>query len=484
MDALDQTKELCRQFTNLTEDEIELIVRKASMLQTIADVAQGNVYIDCLKKSGNSMLVVAEAVPSTIPSLYKGELLGKEIFESFEPAVFRVFRSGKPSVGNRGVTPHQGKHVNQNVTPILNNSGQTIGVLILEQDITLHSQREQSLQHLSEATEEINRIVWDVTMNDQIIPDFLEEGLILVNETGHILYANNTAISVIDRCNDLSSESYLHKNISKMLPFVEQKDYEHTNFVQREVLHLNKAYSLKGIHLHPKEGRGGWTLIYLHDVTDLREKERQLLVKSAVIQEIHHRVKNNLQTVASLLRMQLRRGVPKEAEVLYQESLSRIMSIATVHEVLSYSGLEQVNMKEIINKLSKINLYERADRVCDVQIKVHIDGDIMLNSHQGVSLALILTELIQNSLKHAFIGREDGQVNIELIKKDQQVHLYVADNGIGRKTDSSPNQLGLEIVKNLTHYDLNGTVDVQVKEAQGTTTHIMFPCEKEEGEDE
>lgn len=481
MNEFTKTEELCRQFTVLNEKEISQIATKASMLQTIADIAQGNVYIDCMKKDKESMIVVAEAVPGTIRSLYKEELLGKCIFESFEPAVFRTFRSGNPSVVNRGVTPHEGKHVTQNVTPILGDSGETIGVLILEQDITSQVEREQELALLSEATEEINRILWGVMMKDQIIPDFIEEGLILLGGQGDILYANNTAISLIDIYSDITRENYLHKSILDVLPFVEEKDYHHTSFIQREILHENSVYSLKGIHLHPQEGRAGRTLIYLHDVTDLREKERQLMVKSAVIQEIHHRVKNNLQTVASLLRMQLRRGVPKEAEILYQESLSRIMSIATVHEVLSYSGIERVNMNEIISKLSKINLYERADQLCDVRIELEAE-DVMIGSHQGVSLALILTELIQNCLKHAFIGRSEGKVQIYLTETEGIIQLSVADDGIGIQPDHSSDQLGMDIVKNLTRYDLNGTFDMRTENGQGTVTSVFFPREAEQDE--
>ncbi|OXS76678.1 sensor histidine kinase [Domibacillus enclensis] len=481
MNASLKTEKLCRQVTLLNEHEIQLIVQKATMLQTIADIAQGNVYIDCMQESGESMIVVAEAVPSTIRSLYKDELLGKQIFESFEPAVFRTFRSGRPSVVNRGVTPHEGMHVNQNVTPILNEEGQPIGVLILEQDITSQVKREQELALLSEATEEINRMLWGVMMKDQIIPDFIEEGLILLDEKGGILYANNTAISLMDVYSDITREPYLHQSILRVLPFVQEADFRHTSFSQREITHENSVYSLKGIHLHPQEKRTGRTLIYLHDVTDLREKERQLIVKSTVIQEIHHRVKNNLQTVASLLRMQLRRGVPEEAKGLYAESLSRIMSIATVHEVLSHTGIERVNMKDIMSRLTKIHLYERADHACDVSIQCDAE-DVFLGSHQGVSLALILTELIQNSLKHAFMGRERGSIFIKLKEEEGMIHLRTSDDGVGVQQEHSTDQLGMDIVKNLTRFDLNGRFEMESENGKGTVTNIFFPREVETDE--
>ncbi|WP_051541337.1 histidine kinase N-terminal domain-containing protein [Caldalkalibacillus mannanilyticus] len=104
METKQRIEELCRAYTSLTKEDIAQIVIKFEMLQNIADLAQANVFIDCPKRNGKTMIVVAEAVPTTIDSLYKTSVVGKEIFEPYEPAVFRAYRSGKPTMAHRALT--------------------------------------------------------------------------------------------------------------------------------------------------------------------------------------------------------------------------------------------------------------------------------------------------------------------------------------------------------------------------------------------
>ncbi|GIM47493.1 sensor histidine kinase [Collibacillus ludicampi] len=478
MENMSQIYDLCHTYTSLSKEDIRLIVDKSHMLQTIADLAQANVFIDCPQRDGETMIVVAEAVPATIHSLYKTAVVGKKIYEPYEPAVFRAYRTGKPTMAHRAIT-HEGQHVKQNVIPIKNQSGKTIGLLILEQDVTLQVKRENELAILSETTEEFYRTFWDFITKERIIPDILEEALVFLDQDGSILYANNYAIGLIEGYGQLKTDNYINYRIQEALPFVKDSDYSHDGFVQREVNYLEKIFILRSICLKRKNDDTSRILINLRDITDLRYKERQLMVKSAVIKEIHHRVKNNLQTVASLLRLQMRRGASEEAKLSYQESLNRIMSIATVHEVLSYSGIEKVHMDEIINKISKLISYNFPGQESDVQIKLETEP-IPLDSHQAVSLALILTELIQNCLKHAFTGREAGRITVRYYHMEGMIHLLVEDDGVGIKEVPKTDQLGLGIVKNLTHYDLAGTFTIEQNVMQGTTAHVIFPLKEEE----
>ncbi|WP_134704999.1 sensor histidine kinase [Ammoniphilus sp. YIM 78166] len=478
METMTQIQDLCRTFTSLTEDDIVVIHNKREMLQSIADLAQANVFIDCPNRDGKTMVVVAEAVPTTIQSLYQTGVIGKIIFEALEPAVFRSFRTGKPTMGHRALT-HEGKHVKQNVTPILNKAGQTIGLLILEQDITRQVKRENELALLSETTEDFYRTFWDFVTKEQAIPDIIEEALILLNEDGTILYANNFAIGIMESHGQLEWNLYRNRQIRECLPFIEEEDYSHDGFIQREVHHLGKVFIIRGICLKKQDKKGDRFLFTLRDVTELRNKERQLMVKSAVIKEIHHRVKNNLQTVASLLRLQIRRGVSEEAKQSYQESLNRIISIATVHEVLSYSGMERVSMDEIIHKIAKALVYNLPHSDCRILLEFETEP-LSLHSDQAISLALILTELIQNCLKHAFVGREIGVITVGISLLDDQIRFFVQDNGVGLQETAKTDQLGLEIIQNLTKYDLSGIFELKPKVKEGTTASVMFPFRQED----
>ncbi|WP_027416110.1 sensor histidine kinase [Aneurinibacillus terranovensis] len=474
-----QIYRLCMEYTVLTEQDIDCLIKNSEMIQTIADLSQANVFIDCPVNDGigDTAIVVAEAIPATTRSLYEKSYVGKKIFAPYEPAVFRAYRTGRPAMMNRAVT-QEGQHVKQNVLPIKNSGGESIGMLILEQDISLQVKNENELAILSETTEEFSRTFWDLIAKEQAIPDVIEEALVLLREDGTILYANNFAIGMIEAYSGLTRENYINKRVNEVIPFVISSDYSHNSVMQREVHFKDMVYILRGICLQQNhEARR--ILLYIRDITDLREKERQLMVKSAVIQEIHHRVKNNLQTVSSLLRLQLRRGVPDEAKSLYQESLNRINSIATIHEVLSYSGIEKVNMNQVIEKIAKMLIYNMQGEDCRVDIEVDIE-DIELSSKQAVSLALILTELIQNSIKHGFTGRTEGSI-VVMFHMDEQNRLYlsVQDDGVGLQERPNTDQLGLEIVRNLTHYDLSGRFEIGQNDGGGTKSKVTFPLAQE-----
>lgn len=475
----ERTRELCFRETTLTEADIEIIIEQSKMLQTIADMAQANVFIDCPTKDKKTVIVVAEAEPTTIESLYQESVCEKLIYENHEPAVFRVLRSGKPVMVHRALT-HEGKHVHQNVMPIKNSSNKTIGMLIAEKDITMEIKRENELANLTETTEEFSRTFWDLIRKDPSIPDVIDEALILYSEDGRLLYANNFAIGMFINYSNgaITNENYLEMTIDQAFPFLNNEFRKYSYGVNHwETEYKGKVFSIQVISIEIK-GEANRSLMYIRDLTDLRDKERQLLVKSAVIQEIHHRVKNNLQTVASLLRLQMRRGVPQDMKKLYNESLNRIMSIATVHEYLSFSKIERVYMNEVIDKILSMLNYNRYRDNCSIEFTKDIER-IQLSSKQAISLALILTELVQNSLKHGFEGREHGIINIRFYSMDNIVVLHVEDNGIGLSDLEQNVQLGLEIVKNLTEYDLAGTFSIQDKETGGTIAKVEFPFEWE-----
>ena len=468
-----EVSRLCKMYTFLPEKDIEVLEEKSKSLQMIADLAQGNVFIDCATEDPETAIVVAEAVPTTVPSLYQDRVVGKKILYSYEPAVYKAYHSGKPAMMNRALT-HEGSHVCQNVTPIKNDEGSVIALLILETDITQQVEQEHELALLSETTAEFGR-TWDIVLKDQMIPDYLEEALILLGEDGAIQYANNFAIGLIKEHNPTQQKNLTNQNILIILPFIVKADFTHGGITQREVRSMDKVFILRSICLLNKKADSKRILLYIRDITDLRDKERQLMVNQVVIKEIHHRVKNNLQTVASLLRMQMRRGVPEETKLLYQESLNRITSIAAVHDVLSSSGIERVNMVNIIKKITTGQVFYPYQPNCFVAIHLCTEEEIELHSSQAVSLALIVTELIQNCMKHAFIGRSAGNVTIHFKQNGRSIELGVIDDGNGMDNDLEIDHLGIEIVKNLTNYDLNGEFEFLQNCEQGTEAWVTFP---------
>jgi two-component sensor histidine kinase len=150
------------------------------------------------------------------------------------------------------------------------------------------------------------------------------------------------------------------------------------------------------------------------------------------------------------------------------------LGIATVHEVLSYSGIETVHMNQVIEKISKIIVSNIQNELC--QVNLQLDAVVIeLSSNQAVSLALILTELLQNSVKHGFFGRLEGTISIQFFVSDERIYLVVQDDGIGYEQQNATDHLGLEIVRNLTKYDLNGEFEIERMNNEGTKAKVAFP---------
>jgi PAS domain S-box-containing protein len=200
--------------------------------------------------------------------------------------------------------------------------------------------------------------------------------------------------------------------------------------------------------------------------------------KEVLLAEIHHRVKNNLQVVISLLKLQARRIEDKTAIEILKDSQSRVKSMALVHERMYRShDLAQVDLAGYVEELA-ITLF-RLYSIDPSAISLVVDvADVSLNIEAAVPCGLILNELIANSLKHAFLGGEGGQLRVELRPAGGQFVLTVSDNGIGLPQHVSMTQnagsLGLQLVYTLATHDLEGTIEV--KRDQGTTFTITFPA--------
>ena len=152
-----------------------------------------------------------------------------------------------------------------------------------------------------------------------------------------------------------------------------------------------------------EQGSVTGALVLMRDISELRRRDRLLLSKDATIREIHHRVKNNLQTISSLLRLQGRRLSSPEAKAAIEESVRRIRSIALVHETLSHEAGDDVPFIEIVRPL--VRMVEEGLISPEHPIRFRVDGDAgTLPAPVATSLAVVLTELLQNVVDHAYPG--------------------------------------------------------------------------------
>ena len=253
------------------------------------------------------------------------------------------------------------------------------------------------------------------------------------------------------------------------------------------------------------EGRIERIIVVIEDITQLKLKDEELRVKAAVIREIHHRVKNNLQTIASLLRLEPRRAASEETKVVLRDSINRISSIALVHEYLSGQGTELVDINELGNGVFRTVMSSMKTPDLELDMKFSADN-LRLPSQQAASLALVLNELLQNTLEHGFENRKKGTLTATISrldaddgapvklpgktagrqqhagssKKDKADHLVllVKDDGIGlppgfdmQKTKS----LGLKIVQTVVQSDLKGTFTLEPRtDGNGTVARVII----------
>ncbi|GAA4900251.1 PAS domain-containing sensor histidine kinase [Tessaracoccus lubricantis] len=216
-------------------------------------------------------------------------------------------------------------------------------------------------------------------------------------------------------------------------------------------------------------------LVLCRDTTDLRRRDRMLVTKDATIREIHHRVKNNLQTVAALLRMQSRRLKSEEGKEALRDAMRRVSSIAMVHETLSYSLVEEVAFDEVCDKILDMvgDLAASAGTVRAVR-----RGTFgVIPAEMATSLSMVITELCQNAVEHG-LDSASGVVEVVPQRDRAMLRIDIADGGHGLPEGfrmGAQKSLGLSIISTLIH-DLDGTFTLKNREdGPGTVAHIMLP---------
>src|SRR5262245_14705489 len=196
--------------------------------------------------------------------------------------------------------------------------------------------------------------------------------------------------------------------------------------------------------------------IALDNASLFEEAQRSLTTKSALLKEMHHRVKNNLQTVASLLSLQARRTKDAEVAQPLKESVQRIHSIAAVHDLLSREQFGVVSTGQLARQI--IEIAEVYPARPSIRLRFAVTGeDIMLGSKEATICAMALNELMSNAISHGLVDREDGTIRIHASERAGRVEIAISDDGVGLPEGFDPNHsagLGIDIVRQLVETEL------------------------------
>lgn len=469
--SLSNIQSLCRKYTNLSATDIEKLKEIEATLSYYAELTDCYMFIDCMLENLPHAIVVAEAFPKTESGLYEKSVIGKFVFESFEPAVFSAFKNKEKSSITRAIT-QEGITVEQNVIPLFNDQQQIIAVLIQEKKVDMQTTPKDDFRHMPFAL--IEHIVEPNSQPIPVVSDLLVESIILTNHENKVIYSNPAGYRFISELSGL--ERFDNVALNKILPFLQEVYDKGDDVFFLEITIDRKSFIVKKIPIRDQNDKV--TLLIIQDLTELKLKENELMMKTFAIREIHHRVKNNLQTVTSLLRLQMRNDLSASGASAFQEALNRIYSISSVYELILENEDNAEEKVDVIALSKKIgHKMVGTSNTSSIQLTFHHDNvQLFCHSKKAVSLALIICELLQNALKYAFIGREEGTIDIQFQEDASTISLDISDNGVGMQEVKA--SFGMEIITRLVEYDLAGTFSI-IPSDQGTHTQIQFPVSEE-----
>lgn len=218
-------------------------------------------------------------------------------------------------------------------------------------------------------------------------------------------------------------------------------------------------------------------LMTLANQTALAIENARLVTNAAVVREMHHRIKNNLQTIVMLMQLQLPDADHLDTRQVLLANIHRIRSIAAVHEILSEKGFRLVDVRSVLERIVQMTQtsMSRPAQAIDIAIR---GESLLLPSRMATALCVVVNELVQNSLEHAFIGQREGLIEITLGRSPEELIVLVSDNGRGLP-DSFEHNLGLEIAGTLVNEDLRGRFELN-RRPRGTEACIRIPRHVEE----
>lgn len=465
-------QELCEKYTNLSLEDIRLLDDLAQQIPYTSNITGTDIFIDALTSNGVDAIVLAWAKPKDCESLYRKSVVGELAYASSEPAVYQTFQTGAKSSNVHGVS-QEGIPIAQTVIPILNQQGNIVGVLIMEKDRSEELRQAKEVQFLSQTAEHLSNTLMYLSTTGSKFEDWLGNGIFVLNTNAKITYVNKVAAG-------LYKSLYGNNPLGQDFPLsiANCSDLDELLYILHDPLEISVLYRCYLFQAHPLVTYGEicGCVISFQDITDLRRKEQELIAQSTIIREIHHRVKNNLQNVASLLRLQMRRADSDFVRSEFTACINRIISIATVYEVFTIQSGDSIDLSDLSRRILSGLLESSA--LPEQNIRTFVEGDtVLLPSKQAVPLALIINELLLNSLKHGVSRTQDGEIGIYISVRNDNVSLSVIDNGPRfekEKDQSSSKHLGLQIVKSLIGEHLEGTFSLERNE-EATRAVVNFP---------
>jgi two-component sensor histidine kinase/PAS domain-containing protein len=469
--------------TDLDEADLDWLHLLIADWQLLADLSFADLVLWAPLKAddGTGLMVgvqgyvaVAQMRPNTGPTCYTADLVGSTLRRGERPMLDLAIDSGRI---RREGDPEWREDVPVRVEAIPVRRGDRV-IAVISRNTNLLAARTPSrleLTYLQTAADLARMIAEGIfpypeSRDQQDNSPRVGDGVIRLDADGAVVYASPNALSAYHRLGYAADMVGEHLgDLTAALAPVQGAMEEALQVVasgrkprDTEVEGNGTVVQLRAIPLRPQGERTG-ALVLVHDVTELRRRERELVSKDATIREIHHRVKNNLQTVAALLRLQARRIDDGTGRAALEEAVRRVGSIALVHETLSQTLDERVDFDDIADRVLAM-VVDVAGGPGGAAVRSRRIGRFgVLPAQTATPLSMVLTEVLQNSLEHGLADR-GGSLEVEARREGPRLRVVVTDDGNGLPAGfdaATAGNLGLQIVRTLVHGDLHGTFDLR-----------------------
>jgi two-component sensor histidine kinase len=506
-------RDLVEEHTGLGNADIDHLHRLAGDWQLISDLSFADLLLWVPVSnpaehgvSGPAFVCVAQVRPTTAPTAYQDDQVGRVVGgpEVAHLAIARtqgrIWREGDPVW--YGDTPARHEAIPVRRRDADGEPGAVMGVVGRDTNLsTARTPSQLELNYLTTA-DDLAQMVADGTFpplrhpGETTSAPRVGDGLVRLDAGGKVTYASPNAQSAYRR---LGLAAHLvGEDLAALTGRLADDPLEGSEATNRMLAALRgeapprKEVEARGatvltraLPLMPAGVPIG-ALVLVRDITEVRRRDRALVTKDATIREIHHRVKNNLQTVAALLRLQARRVSVPQARAALEESVRRVASIALVHETLSMSSDEAVEFDGIVDRVASAAAEVVAP---EARVTMRREGTFgILPAEIATPLVMILNELLLNAVEHGFHGPDgqgaEGEVVVSVHRFRRQLHVTVADTGKGLPAGFDPEgngRLGLQIVRTLATGELRASIELRPRPGGGTEAVLVVPLARRPG---
>ncbi|QPZ37294.1 sensor histidine kinase [Paramicrobacterium chengjingii] len=475
------------------EADVEWLHMLVEDAQLLADLAFADIVL-WVPSHDDSFIAVSHYRPSSAATLFYRDFVGQKVKQQWRAQVTEAFSSGK-IIDSSAPDWYEETPTRVVAVPVVRrltaeSTVTTPGpIAVLTRHTNLSETRSPSRQELTfnNCAADLFGMIAGGDFPDLSAPTGprrgaprASDGLLRIDVEGTTTFASPNALSAFNRMgfeDELEGESLAdvtteilgdQQEIDESLPLVVTGRAPWRTDVESKGVTI----SLRSIPLRVRGDRVG-AIVLCRDVTELRHRERELITKDATIREIHHRVKNNLQTVASLLRIQARRAHSDEASNALTQAMRRVTAIAVVHDTLSEGLSQDVDFDDVFERV--LMLIAEVASAHNTTVRPTKSGNFgVLPSEYATPLALALTELVTNAVEHGLAGRS-GEVEIQAERTEEILSVTVRDNGTGLPEGRVGQGLGTQIVRTLIQGELSGTIDWHTVVGEGTEVTIEVP---------